>query len=213
MSSRLQNHSFIKTTKSFNGSVPSILSNSTKFWITKSTKASKHETSSQKTIVVKNRPKKSVTFCDGEEEQVVGETLSALDYTLQEKQASWYNDSEMNAMRMEAKLFVMDMETSYGIDAAWVAANNLATADDGGSGSIGCCLRGLEHRTKSGSQRRLQSRYKSRSIVLKEQERQHYMGDYDPSYIAYIYSLECESSVSLAREVAMRDARIASACH
>ena len=214
MPSRLQSHASIKAT-SFNVSIPSMLSNSTtKFWITKSTKAKKHKSSScgggKKTIVVP-KPKKSVTFCDDEEkEQVVGETLSALDYTPQEKQASWYNDFELNTMRMEAKLFVMDMEIN-GIDTKSAASiTELVTNPTTEDGNSMCYLRGLEHRTKSGSQRRLQSRYKSRSIVLKEQERQRYMGDYDPSYIAYIYSLECESSVSLAREVAMRDARVAS---
>lgn len=107
-------------------------------------------------------------------------TIHILDYSPEEKEATWYNRGEIALMRHNAKM-----------DA------NLPEADT--------CMRGLEAKTPNGARRKLINRREARTAVFLEQEMQDDDGCCDPDAIADAYYEVSERCQVEAQMLALRD--------
>lgn len=134
----------------------------------------------------KKQPRRSVSF---KESVRVRPTLSYKNYTEDELEATWYTETETLQIRYQTKLVVQQM-----------MKKSTASKVDG---------RGLEYRTKHGYKERKAARMTSRQIVLDEQLRQKEMEDYDPTYLALLYTDACVSSKTTAHKFGLMDESIA----
>ena len=127
-------------------------------------------------------------------------TLAAVDYTQRELEATWYNESEMTAIKLMNKIIVQQM-----------TKQESKKCIKSKTSSETYCTRGLESRTKNGHKQRKRQRTESRCAVLDEQCRQKEMDDFDPNYIAFIYTEKCLESTRSARLLGIKDESIARA--
>jgi hypothetical protein len=116
--------------------------------------------------------------------------LHLVDFTREEVAASWYNRTEMSAMKQDAKVAAKTLET-LGLRKCHADPN--------------FCVRGLEIRTTAGSRVRMQSKISARKVVMQEQQRQLNEGRVDPKYIAVLYMADCRDSQVMAHEFGMDD--------
>ena len=141
------------------------------------------------------QPHRGVSFGSAMTTKVY-ETLHVYDYTEEEKQATWYTQKEVAAIRRDMKDTILYIET-FGIETL-MGRND--REDE-------FCVRGLEHRTSATSRQRCNTRQKATLAVMQEQYKQRCMEDYDPDYISYVYKAQSHQSKLKALEYAQQDAK------
>ena len=67
------------------------------------------------------------------------------------------------------------------------------------------CTRGLEFRTRGGSQRHYRNRRQATKAVLLAQDFQRYEGFSDPEYISELYAQQCSKCCRDAYELGLSD--------
>jgi hypothetical protein len=133
---------------------------------------------------------KSVYFCRVVK---VARILHINDYTKQEIAACWYNDDECQATKD---------------DIARCASRFLKHEDETGD----FCRRGLEFRTPSGAQQRMDNKEIGWDSVLEVQEVQKEHNWHDPLYIARVYHEQTKHCLLAAHFQAFKDAKDAGYC-
>ena len=159
------------------------------------TVSSMKKRSSDCSSVSADQSRQSVTFCKTVKAK---STLHYKDYTEEEIEATWYSQSEVQAIRLDAKVAAQE------IDRRQQSKEDGEEHDADVDVEI-CCARGLESRTKRGYGLRFRRRSSVVNLVLLEQERQQVMGDYDPEYIALLYQQSCQPSLIDAQQIAKLD--------
>eukprot|EP00525_Craspedostauros_australis_P013276 CAMPEP_0198112068 /NCGR_PEP_ID=MMETSP1442-20131203/3970_1 /TAXON_ID= /ORGANISM="Craspedostauros australis, Strain CCMP3328" /LENGTH=242 /DNA_ID=CAMNT_0043768721 /DNA_START=289 /DNA_END=1017 /DNA_ORIENTATION=+ len=127
-------------------------------------------------------------------------TISACDYTPQERRACWYNDAEMRVMKQERRATIKLME-SVAVGKGSHNTNYYCAVDD----DKDFCYRGLEHKTKNGSRMRQFNQVDAAMAVMDEQELQAAHGINDPETLSRVYiscTLACQAA---ALEKGLRD--------
>ena len=104
----------------------------------------------------------------------VKRTLHINNYSLEEIEASWYDQADFQRMRDEDDVIVQMMEKRQTIDEAKY------------------CTRGLEFRTTQGAQQRLRNKAEARDAVLDEQDVQWTMGMTNPQALSSVYAELCK---------------------
>lgn len=125
----------------------------------------------------------SVSF--NETIEFVVPTIRRVDYSDEERRATWYDSLEFRSIKTERRRLVKLMEKGEPID-------------DGDA-------RGLEAKTREGNRRRQMAILNAVSAVLDEQEDQIVRCSADPDALAYIYRMYTKRSEDLAVERARDD--------
>lgn len=115
------------------------------------------------------------------------------EYTFQEKNNSWYTDTDFQIMKLGlVQLLRKVVGGTYQHE----------------MGSLESEVRGLETKTPEGSKTRKGNRFAAMFAVLDEQDRQREQGIVDPEYIALLYRQSSAHCQTKAIETAANDATI-----
>ena len=147
----------------------------------------------------------------------------AIDYSEDERNATWYDDAELEEIKFENKITLQTSKASaYDIPLAPPSGgvkpttNNKAINDsddeyiyDNIANEERYCLRGLEKQTTKYQETTKPFLQKSRAWVLEEQEKQRAQGINDPSRLAKISQQATKSEIRLAYIRASVDKQIA----
>jgi hypothetical protein len=109
---------------------------------------------------------KTVTFS---QDVRIKRTLHKNNYTDEEFQSCWFNDTELRRCQNEMRVVVAMVEQGFEID------------------EDKYCLQGLEFQTERGAALRMRSKLESMNAVLDEQDWQTTEGVFDPEKLAMVY--------------------------
>ena len=112
------------------------------------------------------------------------------DFTNEQVEATWYTPDEFKMMKRDVHITVkmMSRNERLGIDQ---------------------CVRGLEHKTREGRQRRMMNQIESISAVMDEQDLQRLDGTYDDERIARVYKSYTVHCAASAHFHGLSDQRVA----
>ena len=147
------------------------------------------ESFSESPIQTVDRPRKSVSFSDAVQ---VKKALHINNYTEDEINATWYNESDYHQIREEIE-FTADLI-------------NLGFLNDD---SVAYSRRGLEYQTPLGARRRRTNKVNSYCAVLDEQDIQWEAGYDHPELIAKAYSVASYHCQAEANLIALQDEKSA----
>jgi hypothetical protein len=129
--------------------------------------------------------KRSISFSP---EVATFNVLHIMDYSAEEKQATWFDGDDIKSFKKEGKV-------------------SLALLVNGVSESSELCFRGLEARTRDGALRKRHNKIDARAAVFMEQDFQKDEGVFDDEVIAdvyYDYSQRCHLAANM---MGLRDER------
>jgi hypothetical protein len=132
--------------------------------------------------------KRSISFSS---EVFVIDVLHIMDYSAEEKQATWFVGNDMRFFKNECR-------------------GSAALMNNGVSESAELCFRGLEARTRDGALRRRRNKIDARAAVFMEQDLQEDEGVFDEEAIAdayYDYTEHCHVAANMMGLRDERDAR------
>jgi hypothetical protein len=133
--------------------------------------------------------KRSISFSS---EVFVIDVLHIMDYSAEEKQATWFVGNDMRFFKNECR-------------------GSAALMNNGVSESAELCFRGLEARTRDGALRRRRNKIDARAAVFMEQDLQEDEGVFDEEAIADVYYEYTEHCHVAANMIGLQDERDARA--
>ena len=119
--------------------------------------------------------------------EAIQPTIHKLDYSADEKAATWYDNTELKSFRRERRAAARQMEQGF-----------FSLETD-------VCTRGVENMTRDGSRQRQVAITQGLSAVLDEQELQDMDGKENPEMLAQIYKLHTIRSQAAAYERGLKD--------